>query len=675
MRNLFGNLMIVDGKVLWTSNNTGGAICLSLTDGAVLWTNERAGTTGGFQYPVGQRVIRGVLYSERGPILDMKTGETIRGGPDIGDMLRRGHHVRCFPGKATERYIIAPMRGAEFIDLMGDNHMIHDWIRGSCSHGNLPANGLFYVTPDPCVCYAGAKINGFQALAAALPVGLESAPSPDDPTRLTRGPTYGMVPVEGVPDAWSSCRSGGKRLNQSPSPLSADLESAWTVDLSGELTEATIASGRCYLALRDRYELLCLDLKSGNTIWRRSFPAGLNGPPTVVGECLITGCRSGEIYALNAANGTSVWTYRAAPLERLTLADDRLENTWPVDSSVLYQNGLIYALAGRNSQLDGGLRLVALDPATGEVKHHHVFDGPRPTREQLREAVVSEPRGAEMSPELAATIRNQYATGYSIPGGNADLLVGDGRDIYLTQNRFSADLQPIPLKRAGMIGIVPMGGMHMMAQHGFADDSMFHRGFQLYDDHWTTKAGAHGSSARGGTVVAVGKAHAYASKHYKLDWYPQHVSGEGDRIVCDPFTTKNERADRLSKELGKELGFYNNASGFVRTKKPRWDITLPIIVRSLLVAPNDAAGELVLAAGIVEGDNKEDWARAGQLQSQAKLFVLDGTDGRTLAEYDLPACPVFDGMSAAEGCLLIPLTDGQLTCLSSLSMSNRRPSQ
>jgi hypothetical protein len=68
-------------------------------------------------------------------------------------MLKRGHHIRCFPGKATERFLITPHRGAEFIDLVGDEHMVCDWLRGACSLGNMPANGLFYVSPDPCSCY------------------------------------------------------------------------------------------------------------------------------------------------------------------------------------------------------------------------------------------------------------------------------------------------------------------------------------------------------------------------------------------------------------------------------------------------------------------------------------------------------------------------------------------
>ena len=45
----------------------------------------------------------------------------------------------------------------------------------------------------------------------------------------------------------------------------------------------------------------------------------------------------------------------------------RLSSLWPVNTSVLFHNELIYTLAGRNSYLDGGIHLSALDPATGAL--------------------------------------------------------------------------------------------------------------------------------------------------------------------------------------------------------------------------------------------------------------------------------------------------------------------
>ena len=54
-RSLLGNLLLADGKVLWTSGATGGAVCLDQADGRLLWQNPRMGQTGGFGFPTALR--------------------------------------------------------------------------------------------------------------------------------------------------------------------------------------------------------------------------------------------------------------------------------------------------------------------------------------------------------------------------------------------------------------------------------------------------------------------------------------------------------------------------------------------------------------------------------------------------------------------------------------------
>ena len=81
-----------------------------------------------------------------------------------------GHHYRCYPAKATERFIMLPKRGVEFIDVTGDGHMRHNWLRAPCRHGTLPANGLLCVPPHQCFCYPGVLLTGFNALAATSDV-------------------------------------------------------------------------------------------------------------------------------------------------------------------------------------------------------------------------------------------------------------------------------------------------------------------------------------------------------------------------------------------------------------------------------------------------------------------------------------------------------------------------
>ena len=58
-----------------------------------------------------------------------------------------------------------------------------------------------------------------------------------------------------------------------------------------------------------------------------------------------------------------------------------------------------------------------------------------------------------------------------------------------------------------------------------------------------------------------------------------------------------------------------------------------------------------------------DRAEAAFLGRQgASLHAVGASDGRHLAEYDLKACPVFDGMIAAWGCIFISLKDGTIVC-------------
>jgi hypothetical protein len=105
--------------------------------------------------------------------------------------------------------------------------------------------------------------------------------------------------------------------------------------------------------------------------------------------------------------------------------------------------------------------------------------------------------------------------------------------------------------------------------------------------------------------------------------------------------------------------------GFYRMADPLWETSTPIIIRAFLAAPDAEQGELLFSGGIVEGTTLEQWDKSTYFIGPGKLQVHGGKDGKLLAEYDLPACPVFDGLSAADGCLLVSLVDGQLACLSS----------
>jgi outer membrane protein assembly factor BamB len=680
-RAYFGDLLIAEGKVYWAGAATGGFV-VNLDDGTLVWEDKNLSDDRGFTHPLAIRVIAGKLYGDANYwfVRSFADGKPLT-KPDMGDMLKRGHHVRCYPGKATERFLILPMRGAEFVDIQGDQHMVNDWLRGSCSYGLMPANGLLYNTPDPCSCYAGARIPGLMALAAKLPAGLEQATPLEDDSRLEKGPAYGgRQKAEGGrrnEESWPIYMANPARTSFAATSLAAQLAPAWTSKVGGELTQATIAGGKVFLVRKDRYELVCFELANGKTLWVRSFPAALDGPPTIVGHTLLLGCRNGRVYSLAAEDGRLAWSRLVAPMEHITLGDGRIENTWPAFSSLLHHNGLIYATAGNNSYLDGGIRLAALDPATGEIKHHTLLEGPWPDKQTLRTAVIGGDGFWQQKPEERKDfdkVNEQYATGYHILGGQADLLVAgaDGQDLYMSQNKFAADLKPIPLRRAWHTGFTPMGGMHILANFGLLDDSMFSRTSRMYNDAWPSYGSGPGSAARGGTVVAVGKERAYAAQHFIGGGYPMHKPGAGNRIVADALDIKNLPGDlvvaELDEETRKKEGIdwtYTSlgAKSISRTRKALWTTPTPVIVRSLLAAPDGQGGELVFAAGVVEGKSVAEWDKSIYFDGPGKLQVFEGKDGKLLAEYDLPACPVFDGMSAADGTLLIPMVNGQVHSL------------
>jgi hypothetical protein len=79
-----------------------------------------------------------------------------------------------------------------------------------------------------------------------------------------------------------------------------------------------------------------------------------------------------------------------------------------------------YFTAGRSSFLDGGIYVYGLDPQTGQVLHQTLLSGPRPD-----------------------PTKDTGGAGY-IDGAKSDLLVSDGSDLFLHQERFRSDLKRFP---------------------------------------------------------------------------------------------------------------------------------------------------------------------------------------------------------------------------------------
>lgn len=81
---------------------------------------------------------------------------------------------------------------------------------------------------------------------------------------------------------------------------------------------------------------------------------------------------------------------------------------------------LVYFTAGRSTYLDGRIYAYALDPWTGELIHENCVSGPRPD-----------------------PFETLGGAGY-MDGAKSDILVSDGADLFLHQERFRSDLKRVP---------------------------------------------------------------------------------------------------------------------------------------------------------------------------------------------------------------------------------------
>ena len=77
------------------------------------------------------------------------------------------------------------------------------------------------------------------------------------------------------------------------------------------------------------------------------------------------------------------------------------------------------------------------------------------------------------------------------------------------------------------------------------------------------------------------------------------------------------------------------------------------------------AGDTLFVAGppAIRNEDTEDALQRWQGSQGGVLWALSREDGARLAEYELPAGPVFDGMAAAYGRLYVALADGSVVCL------------
>lgn len=585
---------------------------------------------------------------------DLRTGEEKK-RVFVQNLRSPEHHHRCYRNKATERYIISSMEGAEFLDLQGTQHAQNNFVRGACKFGMMPCNGMLYVPPDQCFCQPGAKFLGFAAIAGA---SVTREPEVPDAQRLEKGPAFGTVSASAdaaTADDWPTYRHDAARHGSTTTAVPEQVAPLWRVKLGGGLTQPVAVGNRVYIASRDAHTLHALDLATGRTVWRFVAGGRIDSPPTMYGGLLLFGSADGRVYCLRAADGALVWRFLAAPSDRRMACFDQIESVWPVHGSVLIRDGVAYFATGRSTYLDGGIRLYGLDPVTGKIVHKGLLEGPFPDLKTTRD----------------------YS--FYLLGANCDILVSEGDSIYMRQKKLTPSLEEIKPPVLSTKGESDVG-LHVFSTASLLDGSWYNRTFWMYSKRWPGFQLAN-QAPKAGQLLVVDDERTYAVKvFYRRNVHsPMFFPGkEGYLLFCDQNTTEpqivgEEGAQKPVEWLpqssyGRKEGERTLDSpafgldkmiGYTRARLPEWMVWLPVRIRGMV-----KAGDLLFVAGPPDVLDEQDPYAAFEGRKGARLVAVRAKDGTKLTERELDVPPVFDGLIAASGRLLMSLEDDSLICLS-----------
>ncbi|MCO6458365.1 MAG: PQQ-binding-like beta-propeller repeat protein [Pirellulaceae bacterium] len=469
--------------------------------GKLLWSAPHA--QGGYQSPEDLLVVGGLVWSAPTTSSNdsgVYTGRDVRSGevrrefaPDVETYW---FHHRCHMAKATDRFLLPSRTGIEFVDPQQESWKIHHWVRGGCLYGIMPCNGLVYAPPHNCACYPEAKLYGLSALAPASATRQVPREVPDE-GRLEQGSAGPGAASDTSRDRdWPTYRGDARRSGFTRAAVPAELRPAWRQKLGGKLSPVVVAGERLYVAAVDAHTVHALDARQGTPLWSYMAGGRVDSPPTIADGRVLFGSADGWVYCLRAEDGGLIWRFRAAPLDRRLVAFEQLESVWPVHGSVLVQDGVVHCVAGRSCFLDGGLRLLRLDAATGRKLSEQVID--------------------DVDPETGTDIQDRLQT-LQMPVGLPDVLSSDGRYLYMRSQAF--DLQGNRLElgphsgQAAAQGSVQHGDkVHLFSPTGFLDDTWFHRSYWVYGRSF---AGGHngyyqaGKFAPAGRILSVDDDHVY----------------------------------------------------------------------------------------------------------------------------------------------------------------------
>jgi len=666
---IYDDVVLYSGMVAaekYPDSRTTTIFAVSLDDGSTLWkapllpgghmgTPDDILVAGGLVWhgEIAQGRDSGITIGR-----DLHTGEIKSQFPP--DVQTHWFHHRCYRAKATDKYLLYSRTGIEFVDHAKEHWICNHWVRGACHYGVMPCNGLIYAPQHPCACYIEAKLYGFSALAPPRRSGAIRREVPDS-ERLQRGPAYGFPAARrsslaGRPGgSWPTYRHDAARSGATKTAVEpTGMKRSWEIKLDGRLSSPVVAGGKLFVASVDSHAVHALDALTGKPAW--SFTAGgrVDSPPTIWRDRALFGSADGYVYCLRASDGQLVWRYRAAPENRRMGAFGQLESVWPVHGSVLVQNDTLYCVAGRSMFLDGGLRLLRLDPATGRKVSETILDDRDP-----------------------ASGRNLqvHIQGLNMPVALPDILSSDGKYVYMRSLPFDLEgkrkfVEYIPVREQ------QGDDRHLFSPTGFLDDTLWHRTYWVYGRAFASGAGGYSQAGRivpagrllvfdDDTIYGYGRLWQYYRWTTPLEFHLFAVSKQPKIVQAG---TERKPIKKGGKRTGRSKILPVNRFVTNWSDDTSVQATAMVLAAGVLFAagPPDVEDEEQSVKTLNDPETQRKLAEqsaAFEGRRGALLVAVSPDNGRKLAGYRLDSMPRFDGMIAAAGRLYLCTSDGKVLCL------------
>jgi outer membrane protein assembly factor BamB len=405
------------------------------------------------------------------------------------------------------------------------------------------------------------------------------------------------------------------RTNTTSMKAPAKLAQLWSTRFSGRPSAPVVADDRVFVAVINDCCVCALDADTGEELW--SFAAGsrVDTPPTIHRGLCLFGAHDGFVYCLRIEDGALVCRYHAAPELRRIVGYDRVESPWPVMGSVLVHDGVMYALAGRLTRIDGGMYLVALDIATGRTAWRKHLAG-----------IYGEK--AHVLPR-SWYIHEEHMTN--------NLLLAKGRSLRLYDEFGTWQFRTDDGRLEGRSSDIPQPGWPKGRRTPFD---------KVAADRWTWCGWDRVTAAE-----LMAGADTYNSMAHGMQPYTRNTPKYEAWLFPDP-----KRWGIHGIRRNKEKQFVLEPARFTERHgdpdkmiwKPR---VLDLDVKAY--AFTDGGDTLLVAGGVP----------VGPLHRGGQLRMISMNNGRDRAVVKLPAAAIFDGIAAARGQVFVSTVDGSVVCL------------